>query len=142
VTLSVLVALVLAAQDKYSVKVPNGLAFSEFRGYEDWQVVAPGHTDAEDVMRVIVANPVTMKPYREWLPANGRGLETVSASLAFLIVSRRRLSKKLRTIHSARIRDHSVLPEGARSRNSDLFRLLRKSTLDSKSFSCGLAIAD
>lgn len=27
-----------ATQDKYTVKVPNGLAFSEFRGYEDWPV--------------------------------------------------------------------------------------------------------
>jgi hypothetical protein len=27
-------------QDKYSVKVPEGLAFSEFRGYEDWAVIA------------------------------------------------------------------------------------------------------
>ena len=38
----VIIALVLAvsggraipAQDKYTVKVPNGLAFSEFRGYD------------------------------------------------------------------------------------------------------------
>ena len=27
-------------QDKYTVKVANGLAFSEFRGYEAWQVVS------------------------------------------------------------------------------------------------------
>jgi hypothetical protein len=40
-----LVALALAAQDRYTLKVPNGLAFSDFRGYEDWQVVAPSHTD-------------------------------------------------------------------------------------------------
>ena len=33
-------------QDKYTVKVPNGLAFSEFRGYEDWQAVGPSQTDA------------------------------------------------------------------------------------------------
>jgi hypothetical protein len=32
--------MVLAAQDKYTVKVPNGLAFSDFRGFEDWQSVA------------------------------------------------------------------------------------------------------
>jgi hypothetical protein len=37
--LAVSVALALAAQDKYSVKVPGGLAFSDFRGYEDWQTV-------------------------------------------------------------------------------------------------------
>ena len=30
----------LAAQDKYTVQVPDGLAFSEFRGYEDWQTVS------------------------------------------------------------------------------------------------------
>ena len=46
VFLSVLVALAMAAQDRYTVKVPNGLAFSDFRGYEDWQVVAPSQTDA------------------------------------------------------------------------------------------------
>jgi hypothetical protein len=30
----------MSAQDKYTLKVPNGLAFSEFRGYEAWQVVS------------------------------------------------------------------------------------------------------
>jgi hypothetical protein len=72
VFLSVLVALVMAAQDRYTVKVPSGLAFSEFRGYEDWQVVAPSQTDADNVMRVILANPVMMKAYREGVPANGK----------------------------------------------------------------------
>src|SRR5262249_59193125 len=37
---AVLGSIALAAQDKYTVKVPNGLAFSEFRGYEDWPVIA------------------------------------------------------------------------------------------------------
>ena len=32
--------LAISAQDKYTLKVPNGLAFSEFRGYEAWQVVS------------------------------------------------------------------------------------------------------
>ena len=72
VFLSVLVALALAAQDRYTLKVPNGLAFSEFRGYEDWQVVAPSQTDAQNVMRVILANPVMMKAYREGIPDNGK----------------------------------------------------------------------
>jgi hypothetical protein len=75
--LSVLVGFTLAqdkfvGQDKYTVKVPNGLEFSEFRGYEDWQVVAPSHTDAYNVMRVILANPVMMKAYREGIPSNGK----------------------------------------------------------------------
>ena len=46
--LMVIIAVVLAvsggraisAQDKYTVQVPNGLAFSEFRGNEDWQTVS------------------------------------------------------------------------------------------------------
>ena len=72
VFLSVLVAFVTAAQDRYTVSVPGGLAFSDFRGYEDWQVVAPSQTDASNVMRVILANPVMMKAYREGVPANGK----------------------------------------------------------------------
>jgi hypothetical protein len=69
---SVLVALAMAAQDRYTLKVPNGLAFSDFKGYEDWQVVAPSQTDAANVMRVILANPVMMKAYREGIPGNGK----------------------------------------------------------------------
>jgi hypothetical protein len=42
VCLSVLVTLALAAQDKYTVRVPGGLAFSEFRGYEGWQAISIG----------------------------------------------------------------------------------------------------
>ena len=62
----------IAAQDKYTVKVPNGLAFSEFRGYEDWQSVGPSHTDAQNVMRLIVANPVMINAYKEGVPGNGK----------------------------------------------------------------------
>jgi len=59
-------------QDKYTLKIPGGLAFSEVRGYEDWQVVAPSLTDAQNVIRVILANPVMIKAYREGVPANGK----------------------------------------------------------------------
>jgi hypothetical protein len=30
----------VSAQDKYSVKVPGGLAFAEFKGYEGWHLVS------------------------------------------------------------------------------------------------------
>ena len=40
VLLAVLGTMALAAQDKYTLKVPDGLAFSEFKGYEAWQVVS------------------------------------------------------------------------------------------------------
>src|SRR5262249_4816520 len=72
VFLSVLVGLAMPAQDRSTENVANALGFSEFSGYEDGQVVAPSHTDAQNVMRVIVANPVMMKAYREGIPANGK----------------------------------------------------------------------
>jgi Cytochrome P460 len=60
----------VSAQDKYSVQVPNGLAFSEVRGYEDWQVVAV--SQAGDLIEVIVANPVMIDAYRAGVPGNGK----------------------------------------------------------------------
>jgi hypothetical protein len=42
-------------KDKYSLKSPSGIAFSDFRGYEDWSVVSSARTD--EVLKVIVGNP-------------------------------------------------------------------------------------
>jgi Cytochrome P460 len=70
--LAVMGGWAIAAQDKYTVKVPNGLAFSEFRGYEDWQAVGPSLTDAQNVMRLIVANPVMIDAYKKGVPGNGK----------------------------------------------------------------------
>jgi hypothetical protein len=61
-----------AQQNKDTVEVPGGLALREFKGYEDWQIVAPSHTDAQNVMRVILANAVMIKAYRDGVPANGK----------------------------------------------------------------------
>src|SRR6202451_2253002 len=68
--LSVLVALAMAAQDKYTVKVPNGLAFSEFRGYEAWQVVSISEDGPH--IAAILANPVMIKAYLAGVPGNGK----------------------------------------------------------------------
>jgi len=59
-------------QDRYTLKVPGGLAFSEIKGYEQWQVVGPSLTDAANVIRVILANPVMIKAYQEGVPGNGK----------------------------------------------------------------------
>src|SRR5215469_16743275 len=59
-------------QDKYTLKVPGGLAFAEIRGYEDWQTVGPSQTDAQNVIRLIVANPVMIDAYRQGIPGNGK----------------------------------------------------------------------
>ena len=77
--LMVIVAVVLAlwggraisAQDKYTVKVPNGLAFSEFRGYEAWQVVSISQ-DENFGLAAILANPVMIKAYLAGVPGNGK----------------------------------------------------------------------
>jgi len=72
IALSSLVGIGLAQQNKDTVKVPNGLALSEFKGYEDWQSVAPSHTDDTKVIRLILANPVMINAYREGVPRNGK----------------------------------------------------------------------
>jgi len=73
--LAVLAVLVAAAvyaqdaQDKYSLKSPSGIAFSDFRGYEDWAVVSSARTD--EVLKVIVANPSMINAYKAGVPSNG-----------------------------------------------------------------------
>ena len=70
VVLATLGATALAAQDKYTVKVPGGLAFSEFRGYENWQVVSVSEDGG--MLAAIVANPVMIDAYRAGVPGNGK----------------------------------------------------------------------
>jgi Cytochrome P460 len=59
-------------QDRYTLQIPGGLAFSEVRGYEQWQVVGPSFTESAKVLRAIVANPVMIKAYQEGVPGNGK----------------------------------------------------------------------
>src|SRR5262245_52635690 len=60
----------ISAQDKYTVQVPNGLSFSEFRGYEDWPTIAV--SQAGDLIEVILGNPVIIDAYRAGIPGNGK----------------------------------------------------------------------
>ena len=69
-TLLLAVALGLAAGDKYTVKVPGGLAFSEFKGYEDWPAISMSR--GEKVVAVIVGNRVMIDAYRAGFPGNGK----------------------------------------------------------------------
>ena len=65
-----LAGLVISAQDKYSVKVPGGLAFAEFKGYEAWQTISLSRNDK--VVAVILGNPVMINAYQAGIPANGK----------------------------------------------------------------------
>jgi hypothetical protein len=68
--LIVLAVTALYAQDKYSLKSPGGIAFSDFRGYEDWSVVSSARTN--EVLKVIVANPTMINAYKAGAPVNGQ----------------------------------------------------------------------
>ena len=70
IALGATAGIALAAPDKYAVKVPGGLAFSEFRGYEGWQVVSISQDGG--LIAAILANPVMIDAYRAGVPGNGK----------------------------------------------------------------------
>jgi hypothetical protein len=70
VWLAALSGMVMSAQDKYTVKVPGGLSFSEFKGYESWQAIGVSRNDR--VMAVILGNPTMIEAYQAGIPANGK----------------------------------------------------------------------
>jgi hypothetical protein len=59
-----------AAQDKYALKSPSGIPFSDFKGYEDWAVISSARTD--EVLKVIVGNPTMIAAYKSGIPGNGK----------------------------------------------------------------------
>jgi hypothetical protein len=70
----VLVVLVggraISGQDRYTLKVPNGLAFSEFKGYEVWQTISISHNG--EMLAVILGNPAMIDAYKAGIPGNGK----------------------------------------------------------------------
>jgi len=72
--LAALGVLALFAQtqdkDKYSLKSPSGIAFSDFRGYEDWADVSSSRTDER--LKVIVANPTMITAFKAGIPVSGQ----------------------------------------------------------------------
>src|SRR5437762_10342979 len=76
-TIAIVTALVsalgssaMSAQGKYTLKVPGGLAFSEFRGYEAWQVVSISQDGP--LVAAILGNPVMIRAYEAGFPGNGK----------------------------------------------------------------------
>lgn len=65
-----LCGLAFAAQDRYSLQIPDGLAWSDFRGYQDWKDVAVSQTETR--IKAILANPVMMNAFKSGLPAAGK----------------------------------------------------------------------
>ncbi len=60
----------ISAGDKYAVKVPGGLAFSEFKGYEEWQVISVSEDGG--LLAAILGNPAMIAAFRAGIPGNGK----------------------------------------------------------------------
>src|SRR3984885_14434121 len=60
----------ISAQDRYTLKVPGGLAFSEFKGYEGWQTISISHNG--ELLAVILGNPAMIDAYKAGIPGNGK----------------------------------------------------------------------
>ena len=67
---TLIVCTVFAEQDRYSLKAPDGIALSEFRGYDQWQDVAVSATDTG--IKAILGNSTMIRAYREGVPGNGK----------------------------------------------------------------------
>ncbi len=68
--LAVLVVAAVDPPDKYALISPSGIAFSDFRGYEDWAVVSSARQD--QILKVIVANPTMIAAFKAGVPGNGQ----------------------------------------------------------------------
>ncbi len=69
-SLSVLGGRAISAQDRYTLEVPGGLAFADFRGYEDWQTVAVSQNGK--TIETILGNPAMIDAYKSGIPGNGK----------------------------------------------------------------------
>jgi hypothetical protein len=70
ISLLILGGIAIAQQDRYTLKIPDGLAFADFRGYDTWQDVAPSATEGS--IKSILANPTMMSAYKQGVPGNGK----------------------------------------------------------------------
>jgi hypothetical protein len=68
--LAAVAGIAMTAQDKFTLKVPNGLAFSEFKGYESWPVIAISENGG--AIAAILGNPATINAFKAGIPANGQ----------------------------------------------------------------------
>jgi Cytochrome P460 len=77
---AVTIALTAQSQDRFTLKASNGIAFSEFKGYDAWQLVSISQPDGNDgcgtstdgCAKAILGNPIMIQAYRDGIPANGK----------------------------------------------------------------------
>ena len=63
-------ASTVSAQDKNDLKVPGGLAFSEFKGYEGWEFISLSQSG--DIFAAILGNKEMIDAYKAGIPGNGK----------------------------------------------------------------------
>ena len=68
--LAAVVGVAASRQDKYTLKLPDGLSFSDFKGYGDRQLISSAETD--DRMKVILGNPTIIAAFKAGIPGNGK----------------------------------------------------------------------
>src|SRR5215472_18569376 len=70
VVLAVASGVAISAQDRYTVQLPDGVSFGDFRGYGDWRLISTSKTD--DRMKVILGNPTIIAAFKSGIPGNGK----------------------------------------------------------------------
>jgi hypothetical protein len=69
--LGILSGVAISAQDRYALRLlPDGLAFSDFKRYGDWQLISSSRTD--DRLKVILGNPTIIAAFKSGSPGNGK----------------------------------------------------------------------
>ena len=78
------IGVMLAGQSRdgrFALTSPNGVAFSDFKGYEAWQVIGPSEPDdaggcgsspAPGCIKALLGNPAMIQAYADGFPAGGR----------------------------------------------------------------------
>ena len=64
------IGILLAQQDRNMLRVPDGLAFSEFKGYDTWETIAVSETEGS--VKAILGNATMINAYKEGIPDNGK----------------------------------------------------------------------
>jgi len=70
ISAAVVAGSVETSADKYQAKVPGGLAFSEFKGYESWETMAVSHNGG--ALALIMGNPAMIAALKSGIPGNGK----------------------------------------------------------------------
>ena len=122
---SVLVVTVLLAaqsQDRFTLEAANGIAFSQFRDYEAWQMIATSQPDDASgcgtskvgCTKAILGNPAMINAYRDGIPANGQAVPDGAAMAKIEWLKERKASPYGVTLPGAQTEVSSMVKDSKR----------------------------